>query len=110
MIPTADLEAARALVANAIDGPWSVVHQGDGLIIIDVNGMWVADVGEDPGSAGLIAAAPTLVPALLDEVTALRAALREALEIANDLNGNMGDEEAEAETAARLAALVELAR
>ena len=45
---------------------------------------------------------------LLDRIEALEEALREAIRIATDLNANMGDEEAENETRAELAALAAL--
>ncbi len=50
-------------------GPWTVYVNSDGTcIVLDANGMWVADCGHAPEDARFIAAAREAVPALLGEV------------------------------------------
>lgn len=64
-----DRAALRALAEKAIDAPWSVKPK-DPSMVLDGNGFWVADCGEDHASARFIAAARTAIPALLDALDA----------------------------------------
>lgn len=66
-----DIKRDRAIIARAIDGPWTVrVRQEERAVertVMDANGHWVAEVGDDAGSADFIAEARTRWEAALDD-------------------------------------------
>ncbi len=91
-VPTEDpmtpsrLAEIRAVVAGATQpGPWTVITNdaakgNDGhSIVLDANGMWVADCGIAPLDAAFIALARTAIPELLDECERLTKERDEAL-------------------------------
>lgn len=66
-----DIKRDRAIIARAIDGPWTVrVRQEERAVertVMDANGHWVAEVGDDAGSAEFIAEARTRWEVALDD-------------------------------------------
>ena len=72
-IPDSTLKRWRELAERAVPGPWrvSIERLTKRAVVFDANDMWVADCGEDPDGARLIAEARTALPALLDLVAQL---------------------------------------
>jgi hypothetical protein len=86
-----DTKSLRALaIAATQPGPWTVIRQDpDGgapsWIVLDADGMWVADCGAAPDDAAFIAtASPDVVVSLLDQLAAVSAARDELADLARD--------------------------
>jgi len=72
------LEAEALCKLATQPGPWVWAQDDHGrCIVIDANGLWVADVGEAPEDARFIAEARTLVPKLIEEVRRLQCRMLE---------------------------------
>jgi hypothetical protein len=70
---TALLDAEALCNAATQPGPWTWQQDDHGrCLVIDADGLWVADVGEAPKDARFIAEARGLVPLLIREVRRLR--------------------------------------
>lgn len=73
----AELTRWQTLLVDCVPLPWSVKHsrhQGsDVYTVLDANGFWVADCGNDPIAAEWIAEARTALPTALDALVAARA-------------------------------------
>lgn len=75
-LDTAGLRAALE-AGTAVEGDWTVRHSraqaADAYTVLDANGMWVADCGNAPDDAALIALAVNSAPLLLASLTRLQA-------------------------------------
>lgn len=71
-----DLDAIEARATAATPGPWSV--SVDGITVEDPDGRDVCDAWQSDGDAAFIAHARADVPALIDELRALREVERAA--------------------------------
>lgn len=82
-IPDPTLKRWRELAERAVPGPWrvSIERLTKRAVVFDANDMWVADCGEDPDGARLIAEARTALPALLDLVAQLTRERDEAVKL-----------------------------
>jgi hypothetical protein len=72
------LDAIQVLLADAMPGPWTTSADAKHAFTVhDREGMWLAYIGEDEGSARFIAASHQAVTDLVDEAERLRAGLTE---------------------------------
>jgi len=69
-----DIGGLRKLIAAATQpGPWSTDKSNKSNVLVhDAHGMWVAECGDAPDDAELIAAGRDALPAALDEIQFLR--------------------------------------
>ena len=81
----ARIKELREMLAKTVDRPWSVKHgrhqAADFYTVLDANGFWLADCGNDKAGAETIAVAPSALEEALDEVERLRGLVREACEM-----------------------------
>jgi len=69
-----ELKQDKAFINAAITAPWMATQESEHRwLVVDGNGLWVADCGNDEKSAKAIAAARTRWPAALMEIEKLRA-------------------------------------